>query len=118
MKINFDAPILDLKGKPMMEKQAAENSVNGNQPRFIDVPVTLGSISAFALLAQKQGEKDVSGKEKASRFKLALRVSEGEHDLKAEEVVLLKDRIAEVYSPLYVGRAWEILDPESTTEQD
>jgi hypothetical protein len=47
------------------------------------------------------------------RLAVALRVSEGEQDLKAEEIVLLKDRIAEVYSPLYVGRAWEILDPDS-----
>jgi hypothetical protein len=96
MKVDFAAPILDLKGEPIIE--------NGEQ-------VTLGAITSNALLATYKDETDLAGEEKVKRFKLAV-IAEGEQDLSVEQVVLLKKLIAKAFAPLIVGRAYELLDPQ------
>jgi hypothetical protein len=96
MKVDFAAPILDLKGGALIE--------NGEQ-------VTLGAIASNALLAAYRDEADLAGEEKVKRYKLAV-IAEGEQDLSVEQVVLLKKLIAKAFAPLIVGRAYELLDPQ------
>lgn len=98
MKINFSAPIRDIRGEPIIEA---------------DKPVTLGSVSCQALLATYQDEKEISGKEKVERFTLAALCSnETEADVSVEDVALLKKLIGKAYGPLVVGRAYEIIEPK------
>ena len=96
MKINFAAPIKDIKGEPIVENEK---------------PVTLGSVSCQALLATYPDEQNLSGKEKVERFTLAACCSnESEADISVEDVALLKKLIGKAYGPLVVGRAYEIID--------
>ena len=98
MKINFGAPIKDIKGEPIVENEKA---------------VTLGSVSCQALLANYQDETSLSGKDKVERFTLAALCSnETEADINVEDVALLKKLIGKAYGPLVVGRAYEIIDPK------
>lgn len=99
MKINFAAPIRDIKGEPIVENEKA---------------VTLGSVSCQALLASYPDEPNLSGKEKAERFVLGVLFSlEQEEDISVEDVALLKKLIGKAYGPLVVGRAYEIIEPAS-----
>jgi hypothetical protein len=75
-------------------------------------PLTLGAAAANALLAP---EKGISGDKQVERFLLATRIY-GEAlpvELKAEEVALIKARVAEIYGPLVTGQMWQTIDPKS-----
>lgn len=97
MKINFSAPIRDIKGDPMKDEKGAA--------------FTLGDAAATALLAQYPDEKDLDAKSKVARFTLAaLVVNGGEHDLETEDVALIKQTINKGYNALVVGRAYEIIE--------
>ena len=103
MKIDFDTPILDLTGTPLMEKTL----VNG-EPK--DVPITIGSITAGSLLTPLPADQNMSGKDKADLFNLALRVYKGVVDLSIEDVAKIKDRVGKTHNNLAVGRVWQILE--------
>lgn len=96
MKINLTTVITDIKGAAIK---------NG------DDDFLLSDVCINALLTPDQSEE---ADEKVKRYKLALRCSNGaDPDFSAEEIVLIKKLIAKNYPPLVVGRAFEILDPES-----
>lgn len=98
MKINFDSPILDLKGQSI-------NDEVGN-------PATLGTLAVGALMAQFSSEGELPAAEKVSRFVLAAAIANGGViDLKVEDITLIKKLIGKAFGPLAVGRAYEILDP-------
>lgn len=99
MKINFGAPIKDIKGEPIVENEKA---------------VTLGSVSCQALLASYPDEQNLSGKDKVERFTLAALCSnEIESDISLEDATLLKKLIGKAYGPLVVGRVYELIDPSA-----
>ena len=98
MKIDFSAPIVDLKGAPVL---AAD-----------DKPATLESVCMQALMVKFKDEEPTAD-DKVKRFKLGLRICSTEQpvDVKADEITLLKDRVSKGYdNPVIVGRAFELLD--------
>lgn len=102
MKIDFSKVLLDLKGEPLME---------GAPPN--EKPITLSSILCTALLAQYPDEQSLSGKEKAKRFQIALKIVDGgEQDVSVDDVAEMKKLIGKGFGPLIVGRAYEMLDPQ------
>lgn len=70
--------------------------------------VTLRLVVVNALLAPA----DISGTDKMKRFLLAQKIHESTEEVKLlpEELVLIKDLIGKTYSPLFVGRAYQILN--------
>lgn len=70
--------------------------------------VTLREVTVNALLAPA----DISGTDKMKRFLLAQKIHEAAEEIKLfpEELVLIKDLIGKAYSPLFVGRAYQILN--------
>lgn len=59
-------------------------------------------------------DEQIDGDTKVQMFKLAQRIERSKTvDLKVEDVVLLKERIAKAFPPLLTGRVWEMLDPAS-----
>ena len=74
---------------------------------------TLKGICATVLLGQPQNEK-ATGEEKMKRYDLAKKIwtAEGEVDLKAEDISLLKKLVGESYLPLIVGQVWAMLEGE------
>ncbi len=101
MKVNFGAPITDLKGEIIKQQDGKM--------------FTLGKVAVEALSATYKDEAEakaqLSGEEKVKRFKLAVAaVGEEVVDVSAEDIAVIKKLIAKGYPPLVVGRAYEILE--------
>ena len=93
--VNVDAPILDIDGKPVPDLVAKKIMVD-------------------ALLVSLEEDQRLPGEQKIKNFVLAQRISVGGHvDLTAEEVSLVKARVAKAFNVLATGRIWELLDPAS-----
>jgi len=72
---------------------------------------TLKSAIINSLMAQYQGEENLSGEEKLKRFEMALRVQkEDVIDLTSEEILYIKGFIGKAYPLAVVGPAFMILE--------
>lgn len=101
MKVNFDIVIRDLKGIAIKDG---------------DIDFRLSDVACTALLAPYPDEKDLDGKTKIRRFKLAEKIAGANGagvDLSVEDIADLKLLIGKAYAALIVGRAYQILDPEA-----
>jgi len=104
MKVDFSMVLTDLLGKPVLWGRSSDDHA------------TLKHISVNALTdtlpSEVSGRAQVSGEEKFKKFKLASKISDadGPVDLKSEEISLLKKLIGELYAPVIVGRAWDMLE--------
>lgn len=98
MKLDFSLPVLDLTNKPIVQE-------GGNT-------LTMKDVAISALLTPHEADRTMGGDEKARQFSMAVRLSaaDGDLDLKAEEVAMLKRLIGRMYAPLVVDRAFEFLD--------
>lgn len=105
MKIDFEAKLLDMDGKPMKERQA------GPDGKVVEIEATLGRVAANALLAMGDEDKGLTGEQKAKRYELAMKVIKGSQSLKVEEITEIKATIGRHYAPIVVGQAWKMLDP-------
>ena len=103
MKRNLNVVLKTLDGQPLKEEH------NGTAR-----DVLLSRLAVNALLANYEDEKNLSGDDKVKRFKLAQQINDadGEVEVTAEQVSLLKSLIAKGYTPLVVGQAYEILEGE------
>jgi hypothetical protein len=97
LKIALDSPIKDLSDEPIRDGETV---------------FTIAKAATNALLTLDQKDGEVSGSEKARRFKLAMQIhAGGNQDLSVDDVSTIKKLIGRLYPPLVVGRAYEILDP-------
>ena len=98
MKINLDYTFHQLSGEPVRWKDDTQD-------------LTLKTVLAESLLSSYKDEQ-IEGAEKASRYKLAMRIFKANDDveLSAEEIVLLKRLIAKMFSVLVTGQAWEYIE--------
>ena len=96
MKVEFSKVIKQLSGKPIVEEGK---------------DVILTTVACNALLSGFPDEQALPGEEKVKRFVLAEKIFKGATEFTAEEVALVKKLIGKAYTPLVVGRAFEILDP-------
>lgn len=108
--IDFGTEIVQIDGKPYVDKEGKPEKT------------TLGSICEQALLANYPDEDATAakgdgleiGKEKARRYRLALKIRDGKAvELGAEEVLLLKRLVAKSFTTYIVGRVWTLVDPAS-----
>jgi hypothetical protein len=100
MKINFKQVLKDLDGNEIKIRTGEKEEKTS----------TLGLVSANALLAELQGE-NLSGVSKIKNYELAVIVySAKDTDLTAEEIVLIKERIAKIYGALIVGQTSKMLE--------
>lgn len=98
MLIKTTQIIKDLKGKLIKDEAGKE--------------ISLKDICINALLLELP-EQRLDGREKYKRYRLAMKIEDSDEiDLPAEDIVLIKDCIAKVYTPLIMGRTWDMLDPE------
>ena len=103
--INFDDKFKDLDGQEVKDRQV------GQDGKMTESVATLGRVSANALLAITDADKDMTGATKVERYDLAMRVVKGQVKLKTEEIATIKAAIGKHYAPLIVGQAWRMLDP-------
>lgn len=108
MRRNFDQPILDLWGKPIRPQNPKGEYIESAEA------LTLTTVALNALLNTYEDERGLTGKEKADRMQLALKINAKpkETDLTAEQLAKLKELIGKAYGPLIVGRAYELLEME------
>ena len=110
MKIDFSGQFKKLDGTPMTVQETDGNTGITNDT---GKPFDLKHAATQALLGQLQGEKP-DGMKSYKRYKLAEKINESESaevDLSVEEIADIKKRIGEMYNPIIVGQAWDILDP-------
>jgi len=98
MKINFNVRIKNLKDEPLKDK--------GKEFMLFDVCTN-------ALLFNEQNEK-LEGKEKLRRLKLSRKIYGVKEpvSIEVEDVALIKELVARIYSTLISGQAWELLEGE------
>ncbi len=98
MLLNINKVLVQLNGQPIMDIDDAGQSV----------PATVKTALVNAVLAPEQNEK---GTQKVQKYELAKRIYKAEQEVEvtAEEVVLIKRRIEELYPPIIVGQLEELL---------
>lgn len=101
LAIDFKAEMTDIAGKPI--------PADIGKPE----PLTLQRVCEDALVASYPDEQTLSPGEKNLRFWLAVKIHNGEQNLSADEITLLKKVVGKAYGPLVVGRAYGMLDPNS-----
>jgi hypothetical protein len=97
MKLDFTYPMMTLaKDKAL--------TVTGSTEEFL-----LRDVVVEALL---RPDDKLSGKEKAERYILAVKIhtSPKEIDLTVEELAKIKELVGKVFAPLIVGQAWQMLE--------
>jgi hypothetical protein len=78
-------------------------------------PLTLGIAAANALFSGSASERNLAGDQKFARYLLAERIKNAkEATLTAEEITAIKRLVGEIYSPVVVGQAYPLLDPNAT----
>jgi len=99
MKINFDVKLKAINGKEL-----------NNQGK----PIILYDVCSNALLFNEQDEK-MEGKEKLRRLKLARKIYGMKElvSIDVEDVALIKELVAKIYSTLITGQVWELLEKEN-----
>ena len=103
--INFDDTFKDLDNQTITDRKL---ELDGT---ITETTATLGRVSANALLAMADSDRDMTGDVKVKRYDLAMKVVRGETVLKAEDIAIIKSAIGKHYAPLIVGQAWRMLDP-------
>jgi hypothetical protein len=99
MKIDFDAPILDADGQTLKQSPDGPDAL-------------LSSVAVQALFAVLPGDDKLAPQKKADIGALGLKLhSGGEQELTVENIALIKERVARMFAPLVVTRAWALLDP-------
>lgn len=127
MEINPQIDIEDLAGEPIEETKVTTFCHKCNTELTIN---NIGQIVAptgkkvklrnLCVNALSDNYKDADGMERLRRGKLAEKIytSKGKIDLESEDISLLKDLIGKKYDPVFVHRAYELLDPTSDGEEE
>jgi hypothetical protein len=99
MLVNVNTVLTQLNGDPVMDMDGKGNAVEA----------TVKMALVNAVLSPVQTDKPM---DKFRKDELARKIynTDGEVELTAEEVVLLKDRVGESYAPIIVGQVWRLLE--------
>jgi hypothetical protein len=99
MVIDVSKNLVQLNGQPIMDMDEQGNAV----------PATVKNALVNAVLSPEQNEK---GTQKVQKYELAKKLYRAEKDVEvtAEEVVLIKKRVEELFAPLIVGQIVELLE--------
>lgn len=110
MQLNFNSEITDYDNESIPLKKDSE----GNTEEVM----TLGSMAITALNAMSEKDKNMAADEKINRASLSLQIhdamkkGDGNVDVSHEDVVLIKKLMNDVYNPLPLMRAYDIMDPK------
>lgn len=103
MKIDLSQTLHSLKKEPLKDEK--------------DEFVTLKKLCVTALATENEESSKESGEEKVKRFKLFMRLDDVKDfaELSAEEITLIKSKMAKLYSALAVGQCYAMLEGETST---
>lgn len=125
MKVNLDAPILDLRTKePIMDgvrylHRNGQVVVGDDGSPVVAHPgetLTLGGVAYVSLTMDLPEDRQMAVGEKMRLVKLAaLMVEGGEIDISAEDVALLKNRVGSIPQRVVAYQARELLEAADRT---
>lgn len=96
MKINLEQVLKSLDGTHLLSEDQKE--------------ITLGKVCVGALTNMLPTEQ-ATGEVKFQRFQLAQKINgQKEIELTSEEIVIIKERVGVLHSPLVVGLVYEMLE--------
>lgn len=103
MKINVNQKLKTLDGQTMKDV--------GAKGEAIDATLKMSIVNA--ILSPVQNEKGV---DKVKKYELATKIYKAKQtvDLTAEDIVLIKDRVGEIFPPLVVGQVFKVLEELET----
>ena len=125
MKINLDQPILDHLNKPIKDGEPRYKRFVNGAVMYDETgePVVLAPAADFtlktacfqALNSRLPGDEEMPEQEKLRIFMLTMKIAGAtdEAHLTADDVSLLKKRAAKAFTPLVMGRCYQLLDPRS-----
>jgi len=105
MIINMDTVLLDIRGQPMQRGTIDDHK-----------PLLLRDVCQDALLATYADEKELNGEAKVKRWLIALKCNDLAANFTVEEVAEIKRLLAKGFGPLVVGRAYELLENQSSVK--
>lgn len=119
-KINFSTELLDMDGKPIediskrkLDEVTGKVLKEGPTLRLADI-----CINVLTGAKTDQDKKDLDGEAKLHFFVLACQIRDSlkpgaaQPDIRAKDIILLKEMISLNYIPLVSGQAWQMLEPE------
>jgi len=118
VKIDLNEVIRDLRLKaiPTMDENESGKESATRDLTLRDVCITALTMEKMTVTPDGRlfPAENPDGKEKFLRFQLANRIFGIKEPVifSAEEIVMLKNRIAAIYGPVIMGRAWDLLDPK------
>jgi hypothetical protein len=124
--IDFTTEILDFDGKTIIEKKMkverfitcpqCGNAIDlSEHGEFDERELTLREMAITALRSPQQKLKS---SELYDRYGLVMRIAQRDSvQLTSGEITLIKEAVGEMYEPVRMGRAWDILDPPPVEEE-
>ena len=100
--IDFDAPLIDLDGKPFQVPMA-----DGKTPENL----TLGMAAIIAINNQEKPNSPTPPEKKYKDGLLAQKIYKKKVTLTVEEIASLKEAIGKQFGPLVILSAYKMLDP-------
>jgi len=98
MKIKLTSEILNYDNKPILDEEKK--------------PITYRSIFITALNAQIKSE-ELKPEQKFKMFSLSVKIYEADEvDLNVEDLVLIKERVGLIFTPIIYGRVNELLEKQ------
>jgi len=98
-KIDFDGLITDLSGNPIKYKDTKRDT-------------KLKDLVVISLTTPLESDANLSGMEKFEIGFLAQKIyGGGELALPSEDITTIKERLGKVYGPLFVLKAYELIEP-------
>lgn len=120
MNLNFKAPINDYDGTSIK----VSNAVKANPEQGIEAKdaefMTLGSMAIQALNTVREQEADMSAEDKIHRATLSMLIfnaykngeNDGIVDVDQKDIVLMKELMNSIFTPLPLMRAFNLFDPK------
>lgn len=109
MKRDFSKPIQSLKGNPVPIYEMVPDGLGGEKRIAHELTFKTAAVEALGQLFQDEPPNHT---EKLKRFRLALKLeeSDGEVEVSAEEIVLIKHVVGKMFDPIIFGRMDQFLE--------
>lgn len=106
--IDMTTVITDIHGKPIPDG----SQITSDDPRCEKcTPLTLGTVVASSLLADRKDEPNLSTVDKAKRGTLAMRLIDDKEAVLTPPQITEIERLMTIWTPLVVARALPMIDP-------
>lgn len=108
MKVDFSLTLKRMDGEPIPKSKTDK------------APTILQDVAVEALLSFDP-QKPCKGKEKMDRWSIATKIYQANGNavnLESEEIAKIKELVGDIYGPLIVGQAWNMLEGDAVEDDE